>query len=79
MEKTLVILKPSTIQRGLVGQVLDRFQRKGLKIAGLKMMQLDEKSYDEIAAVTGLTRNNVAVRLHRAKERLRTMTKELES
>ena len=43
MEKTLVILKPSTIQRGLVGQVLDRFQRKGLKIAGLKMMQLDEK------------------------------------
>ena len=43
------------------------------------MMQLDEKSYDEIAAVTGLTRNNVAVRLHRAKERLRTMTKELES
>ena len=42
MEKTFVILKPSTIQRGLVGQVLDRFQRKGLKIAGCKMMQLDE-------------------------------------
>ena len=43
MEKTLIILKPSTIQRGLVGQVMDRFQRKGLKIAGCKMMQLDEK------------------------------------
>ena len=42
MEKTFVILKPSTIQRGLVGQVIDRFQRKGLKIAGIKMMQLDE-------------------------------------
>lgn len=43
MEKTLIILKPSTIQRGLVGQVTDRFQRKGLKIVGCKMMQLDEK------------------------------------
>lgn len=42
MEKTLIILKPSTIQRALVGQVIDRFQKKGLKIAGLKMMQLDE-------------------------------------
>lgn len=43
MEKTLIILKPSTIQRGLVGQVIDRFQCKGLKIVGCKMMQLDEK------------------------------------
>ena len=50
MEKTLVILKPSTIQRGLVGQVLDRFQRKGLKIAGLKMMQLYEKILREYYA-----------------------------
>ena len=43
MQKTLVILKPSTIQRGLVGAVIDRFQRKGLQISGCKMMQLDEK------------------------------------
>ena len=42
MEKTLIILKPSTIQRGLVGEVIDRFQKKGLIIAGMKMMQLDE-------------------------------------
>lgn len=42
MEKTLIILKPGTLQRGLVGQVIDRFQRKGLKIAGIKMMQLDD-------------------------------------
>ena len=42
MEKTLIILKPSTIQRGLVGQVIDRFQRKGLILAGCKMMQLTE-------------------------------------
>ncbi len=43
MEKTLVILKPSTIQRALVGKVISRFQDKGLTIAGIKMMQLDEK------------------------------------
>lgn len=42
MEKTLVIFKPSSIERGLVGQILTRFQQKGLIIAGLKMMQLDE-------------------------------------
>lgn len=43
MEKTLIILKPSCVQRALVGQVINRFQRKGLTIAGMKMMQLDEK------------------------------------
>ena len=43
MEQTFIILKPSTIQRGLVGQVIDRFQKKGLIITGIKMMQLDEK------------------------------------
>ncbi len=42
MEKTLVILKPSAVQRALVGKVIDRFQQKGLTIAGCKMMQLDE-------------------------------------
>lgn len=42
MEQTLVIFKPSAIERGLVGRILDRFQSKGLVIAGLKMMQLDE-------------------------------------
>ena len=43
MEKTLIILKPSCIQRALAGKVIDRFQQKGLTIAGIKMMQLDEK------------------------------------
>lgn len=43
MEKTLVILKPSAIERGLVGQILTRFQQKGLTIVGMKIMQLDEK------------------------------------
>ncbi|MDE6207489.1 MAG: nucleoside-diphosphate kinase [Muribaculaceae bacterium] len=42
MEQTFIILKPSTIIRGLVGDVMTRFQRKGLRIAGIKMLQLDE-------------------------------------
>jgi len=42
MEQTLVIIKPSAVQRGLVGQVITRFQQKGLLIAGMKMIQLDE-------------------------------------
>ncbi len=43
MEKTLVILKPSAIERGLVGEVVKRIEQKGLIICGMKMMQLDEK------------------------------------
>lgn len=42
MEQTLIILKPSSLQRALVGSVLNRFEQKGLIINGLKMMQLDE-------------------------------------
>lgn len=42
MEQTLIILKPSTIQRGLAGKVIARIEQKGLIINGMKMMQLDE-------------------------------------
>lgn len=43
MEKTLVILKPCTIQRGLTGEIIHRFERKGLQICGMKMMQLTDE------------------------------------
>ena len=42
METTLVLLKPSCVQRLLIGEIIHRFERRGLHIAGLKMMQLDE-------------------------------------
>ncbi len=42
-ERTFVILKPDTIQRGLVGEIIQRFERIGLKIVGLKMHIADEK------------------------------------
>lgn len=53
-EKTLVIVKPDAIQRGLVGDVTKRFEQKGLKLVGCKMMRLDEavlrEHYAHIAA-----------------------------
>lgn len=47
MEETLVILKPSAIGRGLAGEVISRFERKGLIIAGMKMIKLTDKILDE--------------------------------
>jgi len=41
-EQTLVLIKPDAIQRGLFGEIVSRFERKGLKLAGCKMMTLDE-------------------------------------
>ncbi len=41
-EKTLVLIKPDGIQRGLIGEVVNRFEKKGLKVIGIKMMSLDE-------------------------------------
>ncbi|MCR4994946.1 MAG: nucleoside-diphosphate kinase [Bacteroidales bacterium] len=41
METTLVLLKPSCVQRQLIGEIVHRFERRGLQISGMKMMQLD--------------------------------------
>ncbi|MDE6415846.1 MAG: nucleoside-diphosphate kinase [Duncaniella sp.] len=43
MEQTLVIFKPSAIERGLVGEIVARFERKGLIISAMKMMNLSEE------------------------------------
>ena len=40
MERTLIILKPDAVQRGLCGQILTRFEQKGLQIVGMKFMKL---------------------------------------
>ena len=40
LEKTLVILKPCTVQRALIGEIINRFERKGLRLAGMKMVQI---------------------------------------
>ena len=40
MERTLILLKPDAVQRGLVGEILNRFENKGLKLVGMKLMQI---------------------------------------
>lgn len=42
MQTTLVIIKPSGVQRGIAGEIISRFEKKGLIIAGMKMMELSE-------------------------------------
>jgi len=40
MERTLILMKPDAVQRGLVGAILARFEAKGLKLVGMKLMQI---------------------------------------
>lgn len=40
-ERTLILVKPDGVQRGLVGEVIGRFERRGLKLVGLKLIQAD--------------------------------------
>src|SRR5579884_699116 len=47
MEQTLIILKPDAVQRGIVGEIVTRFERAGFKIIGLKMVQPDREHYHE--------------------------------
>jgi len=42
IQRTLVLIKPDGVQRELIGQVIGRFERKGLKLVGLKLLSLDE-------------------------------------
>jgi len=43
MEKTLILVKPDGVQRGLIGEIITRFERRGLKILGLKFMQMSQE------------------------------------
>ena len=42
MERSLIILKPDAVQRGLIGPILTRLEQRGLRLAGLKLMRIDE-------------------------------------
>jgi len=46
-ERTLIIVKPDALHRGLVGEIVGRFERKGLKIVGMKMKQLEDVVLEE--------------------------------
>ncbi|MGA2671474.1 MAG: nucleoside-diphosphate kinase [Dehalococcoidia bacterium] len=43
MERSLVLIKPDAIQRGLAGEIISRLERKGLKIVAMKMLHMDKK------------------------------------
>jgi nucleoside-diphosphate kinase len=43
VERSLVLLKPDAVQRGLLGTIISRLENKGLKLVGIKMMQLDDE------------------------------------
>jgi len=43
MERTLIILKPDAVQRGLSGEIITRFEKKGLQIVGMKMMRIPQQ------------------------------------
>jgi nucleoside-diphosphate kinase len=43
MERTLIIVKPDAVQRGLIGEIIHRLERKGLKLLGMKMLSLDSE------------------------------------
>lgn len=47
IERTLVLLKPCTLQRGLVGEIVSIFEKKGLQLCGMKMMQLTDELLSE--------------------------------
>ena len=42
-ERTLLLIKPDALQRGLVGDIVSRFERKGFRIAGMKMLQMSRE------------------------------------
>ena len=47
MQRTVVLLKPDALQRGLVGEIIGRFERKGLKLVGMKMMMAGDSLLSE--------------------------------
>lgn len=43
MERTLILVKPDGVQRGLIGEVIGRFERRGLRLVGMKFMQMSRE------------------------------------
>lgn len=47
MEQTLILAKPDALQRGLIGEIISRFEHKGLKLVGIKMIRTGDELLDE--------------------------------
>jgi len=51
MQRTLVLAKPDAVQRGLIGEIIGRFERKGLKVVGLRLLAVPREMAEEHYAV----------------------------
>lgn len=51
MEKTLILVKPDGVQRTLIGEIIGRFERRGLKLVGMKFIQMSRELAEEHYAV----------------------------
>ena len=51
MQRTLVLAKPDAVQRGLIGEIIGRFERKGLKVVGLRLLTVPHSMAEEHYAV----------------------------
>lgn len=51
IEQTLILVKPDGVQRGLIGEIISRYERKGLKLVGLKLVQLRRDKAEELYTV----------------------------
>jgi nucleoside-diphosphate kinase len=47
MERTFIALKPDAVQRGLIGEIISRFERKGFKLVGMKLMNVTREMAEE--------------------------------
>ncbi len=48
MERTFVILKPNTVRRGLIGEIIKRFEQRGIKIVAMKFLKMTRKQSEEL-------------------------------
>ncbi len=51
MERTFIIVKPDAVQRGLIGEIIRRFEQRGLRVVGMKFMQVDRTLAEEHYAI----------------------------
>jgi nucleoside-diphosphate kinase len=51
MERTFIMVKPDGVQRGLIGEIISRFERRGLRIVGLRMLQVSQELASQHYAV----------------------------
>lgn len=48
MERTFIILKPNAVRRGLIGEILKRFEQRGIKIVGMKFLNMTKEQAEEL-------------------------------